>query len=123
MFAAWGAFVCVLDEHYTSVHERLRAVAIRFSYTWRLENDAECGFRRADMIKVVNMWPRKGKNLGHWCSKGTESRNSGPCAADIFTRLAFANDPLSLTFASLEMNRNQKADRDAAEWRLSGCRR
>ncbi len=51
------------------------------------------------MVKVANMWPRKGKNLGHWCLKGTEARNRGLGAADIFTRLAFANDPLSLTFS------------------------
>ena len=37
-------------------------------------------------------------------------------AADIFIRLAFASDPLNLTFASPQLNRDQKIAKDVAEW-------
>ncbi len=46
----------------------------------------------------------------------SEAHDSGLCAADIFTRLAFASDPLNLTFASPEVNRDQKVAKDVAEW-------
>ncbi len=46
----------------------------------------------------------------------SEAHDSGLCAADIFTRLAFASDPLNLTFASPAVNRDQKVAKDVAEW-------
>ena len=46
----------------------------------------------------------------------SEAHDSGLCAADTFTRLAFASEPLNLTFASPEVNRDQKGGRDVAEW-------
>ncbi|MCZ0940082.1 MAG: hypothetical protein OXJ55_15675 [Caldilineaceae bacterium] len=46
----------------------------------------------------------------------SEAHDSGLCAADTFTRLAFASDPLNLTSASPELNRDQKVDKDVAEW-------
>jgi len=46
----------------------------------------------------------------------SEAHDSGLCAADIFTRLAFASDPLNLTFASPQLNRDQKVAKDIAEW-------
>ena len=46
----------------------------------------------------------------------SEAHDSGLCAADIFTRLAFASDPLNLTFASPALNRDQKIAKDVAEW-------
>ncbi len=46
----------------------------------------------------------------------SEAHDSGLCAADIFTRLAFASDPLNLTFASPQLNREQKVAKDVAEW-------
>ena len=46
----------------------------------------------------------------------SEAHDSGLCAADIFTRLAFASDPLNLTFASPQLNRDQKIAKDVAEW-------
>ena len=46
----------------------------------------------------------------------SEAHDSGLCAADTFTRLAFASDPLNLTFASPQLNRDQKGGYDAAEW-------
>ena len=46
----------------------------------------------------------------------SEAHDSGLCAADIFTRLAFASDPLNLTFASPELNRDEKVAKDVAEW-------
>lgn len=46
----------------------------------------------------------------------SEAHDSGLCAADIFTRLAFASDPLNLTCASPEVNRDQKVAKDVAEW-------
>ena len=53
----------------------------------------------------------------------SEAHDSGLCAADIFTRLAFASDPLNLTFASPEVNRDQKVAKDVAEWlpQLNRC--
>ena len=46
----------------------------------------------------------------------SEAHDSGLCAADIFTRLAFASDPLNLTIASPHLNRDQKIAKDVAEW-------
>ncbi len=46
----------------------------------------------------------------------SEAHDSGLCAADIFTRLAFASDPLNLTFAPPAVNRDQKVAKDVAEW-------
>ena len=46
----------------------------------------------------------------------SEAHDSGLCAADIFTRLAFASDPLNLTIASPQLNRDQKVAKDVAEW-------
>lgn len=46
----------------------------------------------------------------------SEAHDSGLCAADIFTRLAFASDPLNLTFASPQLNRDEKVAKDVAEW-------
>ena len=46
----------------------------------------------------------------------SEAHDSGLCAADSFTRLAFASEPLNLTFASPELNRDQKGGKDVAEW-------
>ena len=46
----------------------------------------------------------------------SEAHDSGLCAADAATRRRFATDLLNLTLASPSVNRNQKRDRDAAEW-------
>ena len=46
----------------------------------------------------------------------SEAHDSGLCAADIFTRRAFASDSLNLTFAEPAVNRNQKVAKDVAEW-------
>ena len=49
----------------------------------------------------------------------SEAHDSGLCAADAFTCLAFTSDPLNLAFAPPVLNRDEKADKDVAE----GCRR
>ena len=46
----------------------------------------------------------------------SEAHDSGLCAADRFTRLAFASDYLNLTFAPSWLNRDVKAAKDLAEW-------
>ncbi len=46
----------------------------------------------------------------------SEAHDSGLCAVDNETRRRFASDLLNLTLASPSVNRNQKSDRDAAEW-------
>ena len=46
----------------------------------------------------------------------SEAHDSGLCEADTFTRLAFASDPLNLTFAPPQLNRDQKGGYDVAEW-------
>ena len=46
----------------------------------------------------------------------SEAHDSGLCVADNAARRRFAIDPLNLTLASPAVNRNQKRDRDAAEW-------
>ena len=46
----------------------------------------------------------------------SEAHDSGLCAADSFTRLAFASEMLNLTFASPQVNRDQKGDKDVADW-------
>ena len=46
----------------------------------------------------------------------SEAHDSGLCAADIFTRRAFASDTLNLTFAEPAVNRDQKVAKDVAEW-------
>ena len=46
----------------------------------------------------------------------SEAHDSGLCAADSFFCLAFASDMLNLTFASPQVNRDQKGGRDVAEW-------
>ena len=46
----------------------------------------------------------------------SEAHDSGLCAADRFTRLAFASDYLNLTFAPPWLNRDVKGARDLAEW-------
>ncbi len=46
----------------------------------------------------------------------SEAHDSGLCAADAARRRGFAGDPLNLTLASPEVNRNQKGAKDAAEW-------
>ena len=48
----------------------------------------------------------------------SEAHDSGLCAADTFTRLAFASDPLNLAFIPPALNRDGKADKDVAD----GCR-
>ena len=46
----------------------------------------------------------------------SEAHDSGLCAAGAETRSQFASDVLNLTLASPEVNRHQKAAKDAAEW-------
>ena len=46
----------------------------------------------------------------------SEAHDSGLCDADADTRDAFASDLLNLTLADPDLNRNEKADKDAAEW-------
>ena len=46
----------------------------------------------------------------------SEAHDSGLCAADGATRRRFASDLLNLTLAAPSVNRNQKRDRDGAEW-------
>ena len=46
----------------------------------------------------------------------SEAHDSGLCAADRFTRLAFASDMLNLTFAPSWLNRDVKGAKDVAEW-------
>ena len=46
----------------------------------------------------------------------SEAHDSGLCAADRFTRLAFASDYLNLTFAPPWLNRDVKVAKDLAEW-------
>ena len=46
----------------------------------------------------------------------SEAHDSGLCAADAATKRRFASDLRNLTLASPSVNRNQKRDRDAAEW-------
>ena len=46
----------------------------------------------------------------------SEAHDSGLCAADVATRERFAGDLLNLTLASPALNRNEKRDKDAAEW-------
>ena len=46
----------------------------------------------------------------------SEAHDSGLCDADLETRRAFARDLFNLTLADPETNRNQKRDKDAAEW-------
>ena len=46
----------------------------------------------------------------------SEAHDSGLCAADAATRERFARDLLNLTLASPALNRNDKRDKDAAEW-------
>ena len=47
----------------------------------------------------------------------SEAHDSGLCAADLATRRRFATDLLNLTLAGPRVNRYEKVDRDAAEWR------
>jgi len=44
-----------------------------------------------------------------------EAHDSGLCAADTFTRLAFASAPLNLAFAPPALNRDEKGSKDVAE--------
>ena len=46
----------------------------------------------------------------------SEVHDSGLCAADADRRRAFASDLVNLTLASPAVNRQQKSDKDAAEW-------
>lgn len=46
----------------------------------------------------------------------SEAHDSGLCAADGTTRERFARDLLNLTLANPALNRNEKRDKDAAEW-------
>lgn len=46
----------------------------------------------------------------------SEAHDSGLCAATAETRRAFARDPLNLTLAGPEVNRQQKRNHDAGEW-------
>lgn len=48
-----------------------------------------------------------------------EAHDSGLCRADRATRKKFANDLRNLTLASPSVNRNQKKDKDAAQWQPS----
>ena len=61
-------------------------------------------FTRADEVDIEHIVAR------------SEAHDSGLCAADSFTRLAFASDMLNLTFASPLVNRDQKGAKDVAEW-------
>ncbi len=47
----------------------------------------------------------------------SEAHDSGLCAADADTKRMFAQDLLNLTIASPELNRHQKSDKDATQWR------
>ena len=53
----------------------------------------------------------------------SEAHDSGLCAVDAHTKDEFASDLLNLTLASPSVNRHQKVDKDAAEWRpdLNQC--
>ena len=46
----------------------------------------------------------------------SEAHDSGLCDADADTRNAFASDLLNLTLVDPDLNRNEKVDKDAAEW-------
>ena len=46
----------------------------------------------------------------------SEAHDSGLCAADAATRRRFARDPLNLTLAAPNVNRNQKRAHDASGW-------
>ena len=46
----------------------------------------------------------------------SEAHDSGLCAAPVAVRRQFASDPLNLTLASPELNREQKGAKDAAAW-------
>ncbi len=46
----------------------------------------------------------------------TEAHDSGMCAESVDRRKEFAQDLLNLTLASPGVNRDQKSDKDAAEW-------
>ena len=46
----------------------------------------------------------------------SEAHDSGLCADNSSTRRRFASDLLNLTLAAPNVNRHQKAARDAAEW-------
>ena len=61
-------------------------------------------FTRADEVDIEHIVAR------------SEAHDSGLCAADSFTRLAFASDMLNLTFADPQVNRDQKAAKDVADW-------
>ena len=61
-------------------------------------------FTRADEVDIEHIVAR------------SEAHDSGLCSADTFTRLAFASDMLNLTFASPQVNREQKGDKDVADW-------
>ena len=61
-------------------------------------------FARADEVDIEHIVAR------------SEAHDSGLCSADTFTRLAFASDMLNLTFASPQVNREQKGDKDVADW-------
>ena len=53
----------------------------------------------------------------------SEAHDSGLCSASDQTRLDFASDLLNLTLAGANLNRYQKAGKDAAEWlpQLNQC--
>ena len=46
----------------------------------------------------------------------SEAHDSGLCGADAATRIRFARDPVNLTLATPDLNRREKAARDATEW-------
>ena len=46
----------------------------------------------------------------------SEAHDSGLCDADDDTKDSFASDLLNLTLADPDLNRNEKVDKDAAEW-------
>ena len=46
----------------------------------------------------------------------SEAHDSGLCSASAKTRRAFARDPLNLTLASPQVNRQEKRNYDAGEW-------
>lgn len=65
-------------------------------------------FTRTDGVEVEHIVAR------------SEAHDSGLCAADSITRLAFASDLLNLTFATTQL---KKTDKDLAEWlpEMNGC--
>ena len=119
----WRGLV-VEPENRCSPYERKRDYRYSASIEWRIAENLGYSADRAGWLDKpfpspymadVTIRSLRDTDIEHIVA-AAEAHDSGLCAADRATRIAFARDLDNLTLALPSVNRWPKSDKDAAEW-------